>query len=248
MCPLRVYELPELSSFRKLERNQSRYTRGQSLRVAFSSRKSHLLCSSLGHCYSGSALGNRRRIEERQLVVQTPTIRPCLFATAGYVKNQLEELCADLLDGGVAGGDQACIQIDEIDPSLCQGRPRRNLDYRDHGQTIGRTAPCGEDVHVHGRGQLQRPADEIAGRSRGEDQALLRDALPRAADSGNGTRAGFRDRAERLLDDVSQTALLVAGTRVGAAVHSAALQIGVVPGHLTDQVECDLPVGSARCQ
>src|SRR5664280_2331307 len=56
MCPLRVYELPELSSFRKLERNQSRYTRGQSLRVAFSSRKSHLLCSSLGHCYSGSAL------------------------------------------------------------------------------------------------------------------------------------------------------------------------------------------------
>ena len=40
----------------KLERNQSRYTRGQSRRVAFSSRKSHLLCSSLGHCYSGSAL------------------------------------------------------------------------------------------------------------------------------------------------------------------------------------------------
>src|ERR1035441_3528450 len=48
--------ISHMSHHCSLERNQSMYTRGQSLRVAFSSRKSHLLCSSLGHSYSGSAL------------------------------------------------------------------------------------------------------------------------------------------------------------------------------------------------
>jgi hypothetical protein len=39
-----------------LERNQSWYIQGQDIRVAFSSRKSHPPCSSLGHWNSGSAL------------------------------------------------------------------------------------------------------------------------------------------------------------------------------------------------
>ena len=39
-----------------LQRNQSWYIQGQDIRVAFSSRKSHPPCSSLGHWNSGSAL------------------------------------------------------------------------------------------------------------------------------------------------------------------------------------------------
>jgi hypothetical protein len=66
------------------------------------------------------SLGNRCRIEKREVVMQTPVIRPRLFTTAGYVENQLKESCTDLFDGRIASGDSARIDVDEIRPPACQ--------------------------------------------------------------------------------------------------------------------------------
>ena len=41
------------------------------------------------------------------------------------------------------------------------------------GQAVRRAAAGGEDVQVHAGGQLQRAADEVAGRRGGVDQALV---------------------------------------------------------------------------
>ena len=64
------------------------------------------------------SLSNWRRVEEREVVVQTPVVRACLFAATGYVEDELEELGANLLDGGVTGGDSAGVDVDEIGPSV----------------------------------------------------------------------------------------------------------------------------------
>ena len=61
-------------------------------------------------------------------------------------------------------------------------------------------------------------------------------------------RARLDDRAHRLLDDVRQAALLVARRGVGAAIDLAALQVGVVPGHLVDHALRHLGRGGARGQ
>ena len=63
-------------------------------------------------------LGNRCGVEEGEVVVEAPVVGAGLFAAAGYVEDELEELGADLLDGGVTGGDCACVEVDEIDPEM----------------------------------------------------------------------------------------------------------------------------------
>jgi hypothetical protein len=61
---------------------------------------------------------------------------------------------------------------------------------------------------------------------------LLFSFSPGASTLADRRAARLDDRAHRLLDDVAQAAGLVARRGVGAAVGAAALQVGVVPGHL----------------
>src|SRR6186997_2737572 len=94
-------------------------------------------------------------------------------------------------------------------------------------------------MYVH-RGELLRAADEVARRGRGEHESLGGDALAVARDRHQRRAPGFRHGSERLLDYVGQAAALVAGSRIGAAISEAALEILVVPLHLADQVAADL--------
>ena len=100
----------------------------------------------------------------------------------------------------------------------------------------GRSAARREHMHVHRCGQLQGAADKIACRRGREDKPLLCHSFSRAEDSRNSAGARLRNRAKRLLHDVRKAALLVSGRRIGAAIHSASMQILVVPGHLYDQL------------
>ena len=73
-------------------------------------------------------------------------------------------------------------------------------------------------------------------------------ALPRPSDARNRAGARFRNGSQRLLHNVGQAAALVAWAGVGAAVHSAALQVCVKPCHLADQVARHLLVSGPRRQ
>jgi hypothetical protein len=59
-------------------------------------------------------LRNWSRVEQSKLVVQTPVVGPGLFATAGYVEDQVEDLLAHLLNGCLTGGDAPGIDIDQV--------------------------------------------------------------------------------------------------------------------------------------
>ena len=119
-------------------------------------------------------------------------------------------------------------------PAPCQVAARGNLDHRNLGQAIRRAAPGGEDVQVDAGRQLQRAANEVAGRRGGVDQPFLTNFFARRQYAVDGIAAGFDDGAHGFLDDVGQTALLVARRGVGAAIHAALLQVLVVPGHFAD--------------
>lgn len=84
--------------------------------------------------------------------METPVVGPGLFAAAGYFEDELEDFFADLLDGGVAGGDAASVDVDEVFPALGEGGARGYLDDWDHREAVGCAAAGGEDVHVHGGG------------------------------------------------------------------------------------------------
>ncbi len=57
-------------------------------------------------------------VEEGEVVVEAPVVGPGLFAAAGYFEDEVEELPAYLLDGGVAGGDGSGVDVDEVGPAL----------------------------------------------------------------------------------------------------------------------------------
>ena len=104
-----------------------------------------------------------------------PSARPrSAFAPQATSSMNSKYLHADLLDCGLPGRDAAGIDIDEVVPLLGQRGARGDLHYGDHGKAVRRTFAGGEDVQVH-RGQLLRAANEIAGGSRGENEAFCFD-------------------------------------------------------------------------
>src|SRR6202167_4338585 len=65
---------------------------------------------------SSPALRHRPRIKGRQCIRQSPMLRPRLLAAAGHFENKAEQLPADFFDSGVAGGDAAGVDIDQVVP------------------------------------------------------------------------------------------------------------------------------------
>lgn len=53
--------------------------------------------------------------------MQAPVIGPRLLASAGYVEDVLEQFLSYLRDGGVAGGDAAGVDVDQIVPFFGEG-------------------------------------------------------------------------------------------------------------------------------
>ena len=70
----------------------------------------------------------------------------------------------------------------------------------------------------------------------GEDEAFLRDSFAGGGDGHERAGAGLGNRAHRFFDDVGEAAFLVAGGGVGLTVGAAGCEIGIVPGHLADEV------------
>src|SRR5438105_5790791 len=98
-------------------------------------------------------------------------IGPGLLAAAGDVKDEVEQIPANLFDGRVTGRDAAGVEIDEVGPSLGESGTGGDLDHGDKREAVRRALAGGEQVHVH-RSELLRSADEIARRCSGEDEAL----------------------------------------------------------------------------
>src|SRR5688572_13051328 len=62
--------------------------------------------------------GERRRVEERQVVVDPVHFGPGLLPPAGDIEVVVEQLPADLLDGAMAAGDPARVDVDQVRPAL----------------------------------------------------------------------------------------------------------------------------------
>jgi len=45
-------------------------------------------------------------------------VGPGLFVATGYFEDEVKDLPAYLLDGGVAGGDGSGVDVDEVGPAL----------------------------------------------------------------------------------------------------------------------------------
>ena len=57
-------------------------------------------------------LGYGSWVEEGEVVVEAPVVGPGLLAAAGDLEDEVEDLPADLFDGGLAGGDGAGVDVD----------------------------------------------------------------------------------------------------------------------------------------
>src|ERR1700728_3549273 len=79
-------------------------------------------------------LGDRRRIEESKLVVQTPMVGPGLFAAAGHLENHPKNLLANLLNGCFPSSDAAGVDIDQVRPPFCKRTAGSHFDHRRHGK------------------------------------------------------------------------------------------------------------------
>lgn len=66
----------------------------------------------------GRDSGERRGVEERQVVVDPVCFGPGLLPPAGDVEVVVEQLPADLLDGAHAAGDPARVNVDQVGPAL----------------------------------------------------------------------------------------------------------------------------------
>ena len=109
--------------------------------------------------------GNRRGIEDAQVVVEAVLVGVGLLHAAGHVQNQVEQLGAHVGDGLLAGGDGAGVDVDEVKPVLLHLVAGADLDDRGGGQPVG-GAPAGhKDLKPDAAGQLAGPADDVAGGS-----------------------------------------------------------------------------------
>ncbi len=144
-----------------------------------------------------------------------------LLDAACNVQNQVEDFGADIGDGGFTGGDMTGRDINEVEPLLFHLVAAAHLDDGSHIQTIRRAAASHEDLQADAGGHLRGAADDIGSRRCGEDQAVLGGLFRRGEDFDKGAGAALGDGAHCFLDDVCQTAFLVARSGVCVAVNAA---------------------------
>src|SRR5450830_783207 len=111
--------------------------------------------------------------------MQLPLLGPGLFAAAGDIEHELEQLPANIFDAGFAAGDATGIDIHEVMPASRQIIAGSDLDNRYRSQSIRRTASSGKHMQVHAGGQLQGATDEITSRRGGINQAFLLELVAR---------------------------------------------------------------------
>jgi hypothetical protein len=172
-------------------------------------------------------------------------VGPGFFASGGDIKYEVEEIPAGRLDGGLAGGDTAGVEINQVGPFFGESGAGADLDNGDKGEAVRGTLTGGEDMHIH-RGELLGAADEVAGGGGGEDEARGADFLAVGGDGGDGGSAGLGDAAEGFFNDIREAAALVTGGGIGGAVGSAAGEVFVVPLHFVDEGASDIGSGTAR--
>ena len=192
-----------------------------------------------------SRLRHRPGVERRERVAEAPVLGPGLLAAAGDVQHEAEQLPADLLDGGIAGGDAAGVDIDQIVPFFGERGARRDLDDGTSARPYGLPSPVVKTCRFMDASCCVPQMKSLAG--------VAAKTSPLAVTSRRGRprpsmarAARFGHDAERLLDDVGEAAAFVAGRGIGAAVGVAARQIFVVPAHLADQGAARPPALTAR--
>ena len=104
--------------------------------------------------------------------MQTPMVDPGLLASTRNIENKSEDLRAHFLNRGIAGSDPAGIDVDKIVPPHRQSAVGGKLDHRSQRKSLGSPSAIGENVQVHRCRELQRAADEIAGRRGRKDHTL----------------------------------------------------------------------------
>src|SRR5436309_14900496 len=95
--------------------------------------------------------------------MNAPAVGPHLGASAGDLEDQAEQVPAGFLDGSLAGGDAAGVEIDQVLPAPRELAAGRDLDDRRGGKTVRCAAAGGENLQRHAGGELERTADEVAG-------------------------------------------------------------------------------------
>src|SRR5450830_653264 len=113
--------------------------------------------------------------------MQLPLLGPGLFAAAGDIEHELEQLPANVFDAGFAAGNATGIDIHEVMPAPRQIIAGSDLDNWYRSQSIRRTASSGKHVQVHAGSQLQGAADKITGRRGGINQAFCLSLSPGAS-------------------------------------------------------------------
>lgn len=191
------------------------------------------------------SLGDGTGVEGGERVVEAPVVGPGFLTAGGDVEDEVEKIPAGGLDGGLAGGDTAGVEINQVGPFFGESGAGTDLDDGDKGETVGGALTGGEDMHIHG-GELLGAADEVAGGGGGEDEARGGDFLAVGGDGGDGRAAGLGDAAEGFFNDVREAAALVAGGGIGGAVGGAAGEVFVVPLHFADEGAGDIRGGAAR--
>ena len=80
--------------------------------------------------------GYRRRIKDAQIIVQFILLRITLLPAAGHIHNLMEQLGSNVLDGGVSGGNGACVYINQVLPLHLHVISGTHLDDRGNGQAV----------------------------------------------------------------------------------------------------------------
>ena len=180
--------------------------------------------------------GYRRRIKDAQIIVQFILLRITLLPAAGHIHNLMEQLGSNVLDGGVSGGNGACVYINQVLPLHLHVISGTHLDDRGNGQAVRSSSSCHEHLKSDAAGQLAGSADYVASRCGSVNQPLFGRFFRRRQYFHDGGGAGLGNGAHGLLHDVGEPALFVARSGVGAAVHLAVFQVMVIPFHLGCQL------------
>src|SRR5690606_21508237 len=88
-----------------------------------------------------------------------------------HINHVVEEFPTELLNAGLTVHHTTCIEVHEVMPAAGEITPGSDLDHRHFLQPVGRAATSREAVQGHAGRELQRPADEVAGRGGGKVEA-----------------------------------------------------------------------------
>ena len=158
-----------------------------------------------------------------------------LLQSACHIQDHVEYLRSHLSDGRLSGGNGTGGNIDHVKPVILHFIAAANLDDGADIQAVGSSPAGHEYLKADSAGHLAGAADNIAGRGRRVDEAPLRGLLRRRKHLHNGACAALGNGAHGLFHDICQTALLVAGGRIGIPAHTAGCQIVIIPLHLFRQ-------------